>query len=535
MLKKTANLFTTAYLLIMFAIYPFYMQNGYVDIGEAKNHFFLYVSIAAFGILGLLAVIYLCVRLKEICRQKRAYLIDWDRVSSTDLLVLLYATTIFMSYVFSEHQEEALWGTEGWYIGTVMLLLLCGLYFFISRMWNANVKVLYAPVTASIFVFLLGISNRFSFYPISFEIVQPGFISTLGNINWYCGYLSVIAPVGIVMFVLSDDKKQGKMQKAGQKWKQFGLGVYSVITFMTAFSQGSSSIFLWFIALFFMLLWICVEKRKWFQNWILLVVLWGASAQLVRLMRNLMPGRYNYDADNLCGYFTGSSLALWIALAGAAGYIYLVITEKRSLKEPAAAKMQKQTGRKILLICAGVLSGLLILIMAINAKWGIPFLKENAAFGQIFLLDEAWGNGRGAAFYAGIRVFNELSLLHKMLGTGPDCFSIYVYSMPELAMKLRESFGSVRLTNAHCELLTGLVNTGILGVLFYLGIIISFVRRCMKRAKENAAFYIFATCAVCYLIHNMISFAQVLNLPFLFILMGMGEAFERYPDKLDKS
>lgn len=261
MLKKTANLFTTAYLLIMFAIYPFYMQNGYVDIGEAKNHFFLYVSIAAFGVLGLLAVIHLGVRMKEICRQKRAYLIDWDRVSSTDLLVLLYATTIFMSYVFSEHQEEALWGTEGWYIGTVMLLLLCGLYFFISRMWDANVKVLYAPVTASIFVFLLGISNRFSFYPISFEIVQPGFISTLGNINWYCGYLSVIAPVGIVMFVLSDDKKQGKMQKAGQKWKQFGLGVYSVITFMTAFSQGSSSIFLWFTALFFMLLWICEIGR----------------------------------------------------------------------------------------------------------------------------------------------------------------------------------------------------------------------------------------------------------------------------------
>ena len=29
MLKKTANLFTTAYLLLMFCVYPFYIERGY--------------------------------------------------------------------------------------------------------------------------------------------------------------------------------------------------------------------------------------------------------------------------------------------------------------------------------------------------------------------------------------------------------------------------------------------------------------------------------------------------------------------------
>ena len=125
MLKKTANLFTTAYLLLMFCVYPFYIERGYENIGEAKNRFFLMSSIAAFGILGVLAVLQLLKALREIHRQKRAYLIDWDQVSSTDLFVLLYAVTVFLSYVLTDYREEALWGTEGWYMGCVPLLLLC--------------------------------------------------------------------------------------------------------------------------------------------------------------------------------------------------------------------------------------------------------------------------------------------------------------------------------------------------------------------------------------------------------------------------
>ena len=37
---KAGNLLATAYMLIMFVLYPFYMKNGYADLGEAKYHFF---------------------------------------------------------------------------------------------------------------------------------------------------------------------------------------------------------------------------------------------------------------------------------------------------------------------------------------------------------------------------------------------------------------------------------------------------------------------------------------------------------------
>ena len=525
MLKKTANLFTTAYLLLMFCIYPFYIEKGYENIGEAKNRFFLSVSIAAFAILGTCAFLYLLKALLDIRLQKRAYLIDWDEVSSMDLLVLMYATSVFLSYVFSKYKEEALWGTEGWYMGLLPLILLCGLYFLISRMWNGGIRIFYLLIVSSALVFLLGICNRFSFYPIKFAVTQPDFISTLGNINWFCGYLSVVSPVGIGMFVLQDKEQEisGRKVHYGKKWI---LGSYAMITFTAGFCQGSNSIFLWFAALFGISLWICLEKREWIKNWLFLVILWGASAQLVRLFRWLFPGKYSYDINNLCGYFTGSSVTVWILFAGVVAYVILRKEERRDYLIE-----RKSAVRKIVIALVFFLFTVWLLLSLVNTVWGLSFLNKSAAFQGLFLFNESWGNGRGAAYSVGIQILQEFPLIHKLFGAGPDCFACCAYAMPELSEMLCQYFGNARLTNAHNELLTCFVNTGILGVVFYLGIFVSFIVGCRKKGKETPVLYILSLSVICYFVHNTVSFAQVLNFPYLFLLAGMG----RYLQKICQS
>lgn len=502
--KKAGTLFTTAYILIMFCIYPLYMQDGYVNIGEAKIRFFLLISLSAFGILGLTFLAHVFLNWRQQRRQDRAYFIDWEKVSSTDLLVLLFATEVFLSYVFTDYREEALWGTEGWRIGCIPLLLLCGLYFLISRLWKENVAAFYGIIAVSSVVFFLGICNRFSVYPIHFEIVQSDFISTLGNINWYCGYLSVVAPIGIGSFLFG-----GKERRL---WQKVLLGAYVILTFMAGFSQGSGSIFLWFGALFFALLWTSLENKIYLQRWFLLCVMWGISAQLVRLLRYLIPEGYNYDTDTLCGYFTDNGVSLWIvAAAVVCGVIFRGKNKFSGIVVPRI--------RKWLIAAAGSAVAAWFLLTVVHTIWGLPFPGE----GGNFYFDTNWGNGRGATLMAGWRIWKELPWLHKLFGAGPDCFSVYAYAIPELADFLRQQFGSARLTNAHCELLTLLINTGIFGVILYVGIFVSFIGRCLKAGKNRWLYYVFAVCAFCYLIHNMVSFAQVLNLPFVFLLMGMGE------------
>lgn len=505
MLKKAGNLFTTAYLLLIFGVYPLYMKQGYADIGKAKYQFFIRCSLGALVIFAFIGFLYAARQIYLRIRQKHAPLIDWSRLSAVDLFVVLYATEIFISYSYSNYREEALWGTDGWYMGLALLLTLCGLYFFISRFWRVQRLVLYVEMAVSGLVFALGILDRFSLYLLPIEIRQPSFISTLGNINWFCGCLSVLAPPGICLFLFGAKKK-------------VGYALYSLLVFAVGFCQGGSSIFLFFAALFYTLLWIALKKRAWILNFLLLLSLWGFSAQLIRLLRAVIPQGYNYDVDNLCAYMTDSGITLWIAIFALGTFIFLQWKWKGELTE----RTRRLLHRIMVLLPLGIIFCWLILA-TVNTRIEIPGLaqKEWLKFGK------EWGNGRGAAICSSLQMYKQMPVFHKLFGVGTDCFSAYAYSLPEVAEGLRDFFGANRLTNAHNELLTALINTGILGVLFFAGIFVSFTGKCMKEGRRNPAFYLFAVPVVCYFVHNMVSFAQVLNLPFLFLILGMGEAKRR--------
>lgn len=506
LIKKAGNLFTTAYLLLIFGVYPFYMKQGYVDIGKAKYYFFIYSSLAALGIFALISILLVVQNIYQWLKKRKQHLADWDKLSSVDLFVIMFATEIFISYTLSDFRKEALWGTEGWYMGLVLKLTLCALYFMISRLWDGSRSVWYTVIAASGAVFFLGILDRFSIYLIPLEIRQPEFISTIGNINWFSGYLSVLAPIGICMFLFQNESN----------FKKLLFGIYAVVSFMAGLSQGGDSIFIFFAALFFILLWISINKNEWLRNYFLLIFLWGFSAQMIRLMRFLMPDSYNYDTNNLCAYATGTNITLIVGILGLVVYGILIWKKEKFFLNERIQKMVKKA------MCVFLFGGVVLwLVLAeINTFRGILGLEEKS----FLLLNENWGNGRGAAILVAFMSFKQMPVLHKILGTGPDCFSVYVYSLPDVAVKLREAFGDSRLTNAHNELLTCLVNEGILGVCLFLGIMIFSVKNSMKKGDTNYIYYAMAVCVICYLCHNMVSFEQVLNLPFLFLLMGMGRA-----------
>ncbi len=507
MIKKAGNLFATAYMILLFVVYPFYMPNGYVDIGESKYRFWVFCSLGGLAVLGVLSLAEGLKTIGNRYRLREAYLLRWNRISVTDLFVALYAVEVLISYFLSDYQEEAFHGTEGWRIGLVLLLMLCGLYFLISRQWKGNPLLWYLMLAASGAVFVLGVLDRFSIYLIPVEIRDPGFISTLGNINWFCGYLSVFLPIGVCLFLY--EKSLGK---------RLISGIYLFIGFMAGFCQGSSSVFLVFGALFLLLLWLAVSQREKLAAWFLLLALWGAAGQGVRLLRTIMPENYNYAGNNLCGMLTASNYLLIAAV--------ICLSAGLILKHCSGTWCNERTVKKIrrLIFIIPFLIFLVWGVITFLHTWkGIPGLAGNS----VFLFDENWGNGRGATWKAGIKVFGDMPVIKKLFGVGPDCFDAYAYSQPETAEMLRNFFGSIRLTNAHNELLTGLVNTGVLGALLFLGIFLSSMVRCLRRAEGEFYLFIPAACMFCYLIHNMVSFAQVLNLPFVFLIIAMGEGLLR--------
>ena len=71
----------------------------------------------------------------------------------------------FLSYLFSDYKEMALWGKPGWGMGMLVQVSFAASYFLFSRMWKESKWGIYVVLIASIPLFLLGYLNRFGYYP----------------------------------------------------------------------------------------------------------------------------------------------------------------------------------------------------------------------------------------------------------------------------------------------------------------------------------------------------------------------------------
>lgn len=153
------------------------------------------------------------------------------------------------------------------------------------------------------------------------------------------------------------------------------------------------------------------------------------------------------------------------------------------------------------------------------------FLTETAGDGgsNWLMFSAAWGSNRGATWSAGARCFWEADLLHKIFGVGPDCMYAFLSNeaSPELQNMVYDFFYGNRLTNAHNEWLTILVDIGVLGLVSYAGMMISVIRNFLHAGKKSMLVGACGFCVLAYTVNNMFSFQQVMNISTVFVIMGI--------------
>lgn len=521
------------YFIGIAVIYPFYAPGGYLRIGEVKYGFFRNASLAALAAVGGV------ILLSALIGRDREWIVKhYRQMSVTDWFVYGYCLAVMISYLCSAYKEDALWGAEGWYMGVVSQLIFALLYFFFSRYFclpfttrNPGGSISRRRFSAGAFVqkclglwlwaaggvFLLGICNRYSVYPIMMEGQTETFISTLGNINWFCGYWSVTAPLGITLYWCSEKRTVRLLS-----------GIYSFIAMLSGITQGSSSAYLVFIALLIVLFVLSLRSNQKLYRFLELCMLFAFACQAGRAMRYLPGLSYNYWGSQ--AGFTALLLAgngtVWFFLLVSACYVLFHMLEKRGRFH--IGRHKKLWGVMTAAVAAAVCAAVFILMVdnGIVCFREVPGTVERDGYLEM-VIDESWGNGRGAAWNCGMGAYRSMDPLHKAFGIGPDCFADYIYEIPELAEMTADSFGNQRLTNAHSEWMTVLVNTGAVGLLCYVGIFASAFVRFVRKAGEQPLLYVFAVAALAYTAHNMVSFQQVLNTPYVFIGIGIGEGLRR--------
>lgn len=455
----------TLFLCILIPAVSFYAPTGYQDLGEMKFRCFRAVS-AVFALLLMPLVIQ---RAKEAFgehRKGRRPFLPADAAAGACALLLI------VSWLLAADRRESFWGTVGWRMGAFTQLMGFFIY-FCCRLISVRTRwiLMSAELTAFV-VFLFAVLNRLGIYPLPYMGVSPDFLTTIGNADWYAGYLAVFLPVFaadlIGSFVPSGNSRtqeDPKKEEAGETCRRlfvllgFTTGLCSVAT------QGTASCFLSL----------------------------GAAAAVLAAAAFLVAGRRG-DAGASNARSTAFRFAAYLIIAalGAAFLLCLGIVwiHANADREPARS-----------------------LIAYLYFRHGIDFRAE-------------WGNGRGVIWRFAGELFRELPLRRRLFGVGPDGFPAWIGTQPQLLQSIGSYYGAVRVANAHCALFTAMIDEGVLFAVslavFYATLFFGFIRSLRGGSGDtDAAALCGAMMTASAAAQQMFTFRTVVTAPFFLAFAGI--------------
>ena len=505
----------SVYMIVILMVLPLY-NKGYARIGTEKETFFL--KTMTYGAKTLLPVflLWLLFRLVTAVQKKELPKFTewpaglWKNLSVTDRFAVFYGIAVLVSYLFTNYREEALWGTASWRMGMWTQLGAVIVYFMISRMWQWKswIPALVLPVSAV--VFSLGYVNKFGLLPVDPEYVTPSFISTIGNINWYCGYLVTILFGGVYLLWRMEE----------MTWKKLLLMAYVTIGFASLATQGSSSGIVTFAVVMFVLFGMSVRDSGRMEVFWQEMTLFSAACLITCVLRRLNIFSRELILEGITDLLTFSIAGIFMTILSG---IILYWIHRTRVRRSYPEKMLHRIYCGIA-IAVPVMILLVLLLTLINTLVG-GALTPNITDPNVtkwLTFNVSWGSARGGTWAAGARCFWEADFLHKIFGVGSDCLYAFLSNEGSVGLQtmVNDRFGGNRLTNAHNEWLTTLINLGVLGTTAYAAVFLTALR---KYRRNSMAIMLLFT----YGMHSLISFQQVLNTPFFFLLLGVCEAEQR--------
>ncbi|MBR5115767.1 MAG: O-antigen ligase family protein [Lachnospiraceae bacterium] len=383
----------TIFLCVLIPVLSFYAPDGYQELGNRKFEAWrLIAAIFALPLLVITAVWRIRSHRSE-GTASHAGLKQKERghIRAVDFFVILYGVFLTVSFLLSYDRAESLWGTTGWRMGYLTEILFL-LYYMFARIYPIRFRIV-VPVAllSGGGVILTAILERVGIYPLSWQMPEATFVSTIGNVDWYCGYLAMIMSLAAAL---------------------------------------------------------CLGGR----------------------MRERICGAVLFAACVCSAVILGANTGILLLISFLPAFL-LVIGDR------------DRTGRLFralaILLFLGLIGAYFGMLLAFHPAVWLPDRWYR-------LFTAGFGNGRGAIWRYAYALFDRLPLWRRFVGVGPDAFARYSYDDPQLVAVLTENFGMARLTNAHSELITMLLDEGILTVISYLLLLISALIRIVRYHSGSA-------------------------------------------------
>lgn len=509
---NTANVIMWIMLVVFFIFYPLYLKNGYESVASNKFIFFLVAarySLIAAAVLLIIKVMIWGVNLQNMKNDKPLHLflilLTSYFLSNTITFLLSRYRTVPGKYTTSGHPLGAFYGMSGWYMGYLSLILIVSLSVALAVFLKFS-DFLWIPIlTGGFLVAVHAVLNRYGIYPKEYVNSSLENLATIGNINWLCGFLCVIAPVSLGLYLYIESKVCRVI-----------LPIAIIAFTMALLTNGSDSGILAFGGTLVIAVALSAGDVKKLERFSEVPVFIGFSIFIILLLDSQPLVGRNYEST-YSEIFINPVVGLILIILGLAARVYLHFVSQKKVVYPDFCK--DYLGM-IIVLTAFLLSLAFVFALVINSTTSIriPGIWDKA----IFHFDATWGSDRGGAWILSMKVFETENPLQKIFGVGQDCLYLKLSESEELMAFSKEVFWKSALTTAHCQPLNILINEGILGLFIWCGMIVSLFRVFIKNIEKSPQLLCVILSFAMYLINNLVSFRQIISTPLMVLIIVIG-------------
>lgn len=536
------------------------------------DDFFFNINRFKFGVFAVSAYAGLIVFLL-LCAARRRALAGEIRqpfsLSAADWGMGAFAVLAAASTILSDDAFSALTGDEGRLCGLVFILALAAMHVIVSRARNADAWAAGGLLISGSLCALLGILNffkidPFGFYPRLNQKSIDGFISTIGNVDFFSAFLCLFLPAAVAAFM------------RGGRWVR-RLSVFPILlgtgAVIAARADGAlialASAILTALCLGALPLPAPTETKQHSDSAALLLEAnitesapcseeSGSPSRISRIRSFLAAALHGKaagtDEEKKLHPQREARARMCLALACLMAGLFLVGAATRlwpdatlSLKDHACAKLAAHpllfAALSLLLTAAAygllhtrrekpvfpaprafLLAMLACAIVALAAAAALFLFytyvdtdTKLTGMLKLFRFRDKWGTNRGGVWVRCMKLFAQSDWRVKLFGFGPDL----------LKKPLADAYGAeiaaycnLSFNNAHNEYIQYLLTHGALGLAAYLTFAVGACASLFRRARKSAAAACLLAGALAYLLHAAVNVNQPITTPLLFLFLS---------------
>lgn len=497
---------TDLYLLWILLVYPLYYADGYFHLPERKATFWCTSTLVYIGVT-LLGVIITYVSTRDEWSLERIK----KNISMTDIFMFGFLISNLIAFALSEDKTNAWTGATGRYYGAKVLILVCISYFLISRYAWVNKVFIWAFLIGGNGVCLLATFDYFGMDVLGINQQMQAsdwlvFISTMGNANTCASYVTMAVAGAICYFCVAEDMKS-----------KIFAGISVVSCSMALITARSDSAFVGIGAILIVLGIMVIIRVVKIKDCICGAIFVDLGLIVLLEIRDLFEGHL-LDAgadDGVANLCISNKTILFIGLTILV-FIYF-LTRYVEGREVCMNKINKK-------IMMGIIASS-VLVIGIGIIWKLQIIQ---------LFKESIGAIDG--FNVGSRIYIYKITIESFIQS-PFQQKILGWGQASIGGVLGRYFGEelyrwgMSINSAHNGILDYLISVGVLGVICYLGIICSIIKKGFRVIKNNFHGIVFFGIIISYFVQSCFNIEQTNTTPVFWLMIAMLETMHRNSDK----